>query len=116
MRQRPDKMYNDTGRRAEAFSGSPPNNPTRETRLRPVYFFIILGAGLFIFIEAFSVLSPILLSLLLILFISLAFNPLITRLTAFAGGRKVATGLVASAFLLVLALTCWAAVGPLKAT
>ena len=58
------------------------------------------GAALFVFIEAFSLLSPILLSLLLILLISLAVNPVISRMRALTGGRKVATALVAVALVL----------------
>src|SRR5580658_3803754 len=86
----------------------------RETETS-ISFNVLLGAALFVFIETFSLLSPILLSLILILLISLAVNPLISRMRALTGGRKVATGLVAAAFVLVIGLTGWAFIGPLKA-
>jgi predicted PurR-regulated permease PerM len=79
-----------------------------------VSFNVLLGAALFAFIESFSLLSPILFSLLLILLISMALNPLISRMRALTGGRKVATGLVAAAFVVVIGLTAWAFVGPLE--
>jgi predicted PurR-regulated permease PerM len=56
------------------------------------------------------------LSLLLILLIALAVNPLISRLRALTGGRKMATGLVMAAFVLVIGLTGWAFIGPLRST
>jgi predicted PurR-regulated permease PerM len=78
------------------------------------YFYVILGAALFAFIHAFPLLSPILLSFLLILLISLAINPVILRLRALTGGRKVATGLVAATLVVVIALTIWAFLAPMK--
>jgi predicted PurR-regulated permease PerM len=83
---------------------------------RSISFYVLLGAVLFIFINTFSLLSPILLSFLLILLISLAVNPLILRMRELTGGRRVATGLVAAAFVLIIALTGWAFIGPLKTT
>ncbi len=50
------------------------------------------------FIQAFSLLSPILFSFLLILLISLAVNPVISRMRVLTDGRKGATGLIAGAF------------------
>jgi len=94
-----------------------PNNPKPEAKPHPGYFYVILGAALFAFIQTFSLLSPILLSLLLILLISLAVNPVISRMRSFlTGGRKVATGLVAVALVVVLALTGLAFFGPMKAS
>jgi predicted PurR-regulated permease PerM len=93
-----------------------PNSPKPEVKPRSISFYVLLGAALFAFIETFSLLSPILLSFLLILLISLAVNPLISRMRVLTGGRKVATGLVAAAFVLVIGLTGWVAIGPLKAT
>ena len=91
-----------------------PQYPQSEVRPRPVSFYVLLAAALFVFIETFSLLSPILFSLLLILLISLAVNPVISRMRAWTGGRKVSTGLVAAALVLVIGLTGWAFVGPLK--
>jgi predicted PurR-regulated permease PerM len=79
-------------------------------------FYVLLGAALFVFVEAFSLLSPVLLSLLLILLISLAVNPVIIRMRAWTGGRKVATGLVAALLLSVIVLAGWAFFGPIKAS
>jgi predicted PurR-regulated permease PerM len=91
-----------------------PNSSRSEAKPRSISFYVLLGAALLVFIETFSLLSPILLSLILILLISLAINPLISRMRALTGGRKVATMLVAAAFVLVIGLTGWAFIGPLK--
>lgn len=79
-----------------------------------VLFYILLAAALLIFIQTFAVLSPILLSLLLILLISLAVNPVIARIRAWTGGRKGATALLALALVAVMALTGWAFYVPMK--
>ena len=93
-----------------------PDNPKSEAKPRSISFYVLLGAALIAFIETFSLLSPILFSLLLILLISLAVNPLITRMRVLTGGRKVATGLVVAAFLMVIGLAGWAFMVPLKTT
>lgn len=87
-----------------------------EVRLRPIYFYVILGVALYTFTQTFSLLAPILLSFLLILLISLAVNPMISRMRALTGGRKGATGLVAVGFLAVMALAGWAFFVPMKAS
>jgi len=91
-----------------------PNNLKPEVKSCSVCFYVLLGAALFAFIETFSLLSPILLSLLLVLLISLAVNPLISRMRALTGGRKVATVLIAAALVVVLALASVAFFGPMK--
>ena len=93
-----------------------PNNPKPEVKPRSISFYVLLAAALFVFIQTFSLLSPILLSFLLILLISLAVNPVISRMRALTGGRKVATGLVAAALVVVIGLTGWAFFGPMKAS
>lgn len=93
-----------------------PLHPPSEAKPRSLSFYVILAAALFAFIEAYSLLSPILLSFLLILLISLAVNPLISRIRALTGGRKGATGLVVAALVAVIALTGWAFFVPMKAT
>lgn len=93
-----------------------PNNSKPELRQPAISFYVLLAAALWVFIQTFSLLSPILLSFLLILLISLAVNPVISRLRALTGGRKVATGLVAAALVAVLGLTGWAFFGPMKAS
>jgi predicted PurR-regulated permease PerM len=92
------------------------SDPKQEAGRPSVSFYLLLAAALFVFIETFVLLSPILLSLLLILLISFAVNPVIARLRAWTGGRKGATGLVAVAFVAVLGLTGWAFFGPMKAS
>ena len=93
-----------------------PLHPPSEAKPRSLSFYVILAAAMFAFIEAYSLLSPILLSFLLILLISLAVNPLISRIRALTGGRKGATGLVVAALVAVIALTGWAFFVPMKAT
>jgi predicted PurR-regulated permease PerM len=93
-----------------------PNDAKPEGRSRSGYFYVILGAALFAFTQIFPLLSPILLSFLLIVLISLAVNPVISRLRALTGGRRVATGLVAAALVVVLGLTGWAFFGPMKSS
>lgn len=93
-----------------------PNNPKPEVKKPAISFYVLLAATLFIFIETYSLLSPILLSLLLIILISLAVNPVISRLRAWTGGRKGATGLAVAALVAVIGLTGWAFFGPMKAS
>jgi predicted PurR-regulated permease PerM len=92
------------------------NNPKPEVKPHSISFYVILAAALFVFIQAFSLLSPILLSFLLIVLISLAFNPVISRMRAVTGGRRGATGLVAAALVVVIVLIGWASFAPMKAS
>ncbi len=87
------------------------SSPRIQKRLGP---YLILGAALFAFIQTFSLLSPILFSFLMILLISLAVNPVISRMRALKAGRKSATGLIVSALVVVIALTGWAFFGPMN--
>ena len=93
-----------------------PTKPKPELQQPTVSFYILLAAALFVFIKTFPLLSPILLSFLLILLISLAVNPVISRLRAWTGGRKGATALVAVALVAVMGLTGWAFFAPMKAS
>jgi len=93
-----------------------PNNPKPDLNTRTVYFCVILGASLLAFIRTFHLLSPILLSFLLIVLISLAVNPVTARMRTITGGRKITTGLVTGALLVVIALTGWAFFVPMKAS
>jgi predicted PurR-regulated permease PerM len=81
---------------------------------RSISFYVLLAAALFVFVEAFELLSPILLSLLLILLISLAVNPVISKMRAWTGGRKAATTLVALALVAGMGVVGWAFLGPMK--
>jgi len=85
-----------------------------EARPRSLTFAVVLGAMLLAFIESFSLLSPILLSFLLVMLISLAVNPLISRMRSLWGGRKSATGLIVALLLAIMALTGWAFFGPMQ--
>ncbi len=85
-----------------------------EQRPRSIAFYVVLAAALYIVIQAYSLLSPILLSFLLIILITLAVNPIVSRLRTWTGGRKRATGLVLAGVLALGALTIWAAAVPLK--
>jgi predicted PurR-regulated permease PerM len=93
-----------------------PINPQPEMKACSVSSYVLLAAALFVFVETFSLLSPILLSFLLILLISLAVNPVISRMRALTGGRKVSTALIAAAFVTVIALTGLAFFGPMKSS
>ncbi len=75
---------------------------------------VLLTTALFIFVPTFALLSPILLSLLLILLIFLAVDPVIARMRTWTGGRKGATALLALAAVGVMGLTCWAFIVPMK--
>jgi len=91
-------------------------SPNQQALTKPhsVLLYVVLGASLFAFIQNFTLLSPILLSFILIFLISLAFNPVILRIRALTGGRKGATGLMVMALLMIIALTGWAFSGPLQ--
>ncbi|OHB24628.1 MAG: AI-2E family transporter [Desulfuromonadaceae bacterium GWC2_58_13] len=91
-----------------------PNDPKPEARPRPITIYVILGAALFAFIQSFPLLSPILLSFLLVMLISMAVNPVISRIRASWGGRKSATCLMVGMLVVVVALTGWAFFGPMK--
>ncbi len=93
-----------------------PKYPNPGLAPRSGLFYLVLAAAFWVFIQTFALLSPILLSLLLILLISLAVNPVISRLRSLTGGRKGATALVAVALVVVLGLTGWAFFGPMKAS
>ena len=89
-------------------------NKPSGARSKPVYSYLIIGVLLFTFIRIFSLLAPILLSFLLILLITLAVNPVISRMKAWTGGRKGATGLVVATVVGAIVLTGWAFFGPMK--
>ena len=91
-----------------------PTNPKTEERPRSFLSYLIPGAVLFVFIQTFSLLSPILFSFLMIVLISLAVNPVISWMRALKAGRKSATGLIVSVLVAVIALTGWAFFGPMN--
>ncbi len=91
-----------------------PAAPMREKTPRSYTFYIFLTAALYIVIHAHALLSPILLSFLLIILITLAVNPIISRMRSWTGGRKRATALVLLGVVTFGVLSVWAAIGPLK--
>lgn len=91
-----------------------PSTPEKKPRALAVSFYVVLAAALYALIQVYALLSPILLSFLLIILITLALNPIVLHLQAWTGCRKRATGLILAAFLTLLALTVWATVVPLK--
>jgi predicted PurR-regulated permease PerM len=91
-----------------------PNNPKTDIRPRSFSSYLMLGAALFVFIQTFSLLSPILFSFLLILLIVLAVNPVTSRMRVLTGGRKAATGLIVAALAVFIALTGWTLFGPMN--
>lgn len=93
-----------------------PNAAETGTKPRPITIYVILGATLFAFIQSFRLLSPILLSFLLVMLIAMAVNPIISRIRTLWGGRKSATGLVVAMFVMIVVLTGWAFFGPMMAS
>ena len=91
-----------------------PPKPTARPHRGLLYLFV--GAALLVFIQTFTLLAPILLSLLLILLISFALNPLISQMRAQTGGRTVATGLIVAGFVGVMVLTGIGLVGPMRSS
>lgn len=94
-----------------------PEEPTtsqRDNKPHSITFYVVLAAGLYALIQAYSLLSPILLSFLLIILVTLAVNPMVLRLRTWTGGRKRATGLVLAGVVTFGVLAGWAAAGPLK--
>ncbi len=93
-----------------------PHKAQAQVKPPTIYFYGLLAAALFIFIKTFALLSPILLSFLLILLISLAVNPVVARMRTWTGGRRGATALITATLLAVIALTGWAFFVPMKAS
>ncbi len=91
-----------------------PINRESEQKPHSISFYVFLGAALYAFIQSYSRLSPILLSFLLVMLISLAVNPLILWIQSLTGGRKLPAGLVVGGFVTVLVLTGWAFFEPMK--
>lgn len=94
-------------------NAEPTMNPPQR-RKHSIIFFVVLAAALYAGIQIYSLLSPIILSFLLIVLITLAVNPIIARMRIWTGGRKRSTGVVLAGVLALGGLTVWASVGPLK--
>jgi predicted PurR-regulated permease PerM len=91
-------------------------NDQPEAKRSSAYPYLLIGAILYGFIHSWQFLSPILLSFLLILLITLALNPAIAWLRRLTGGRKLAATLVLLGFFAVLGLTAFAAAGPVRSS
>lgn len=91
-----------------------PSASLRNKTPRSIAIYVVFAAALYALIQAYSLVSPILLSFLLIILITLAVNPVVARLRTWSGGRKRATGLVLVGLLTLGALAVWAAAVPLK--
>ena len=91
--------------------------PLKPQPVRPNYFApVLLAALLYVVIASFRILSPILLSFLLIVLFGMAVNPLIARLRRLSGGRARATTMVVLGFFLIMGLLGWAFYKPLKSS
>lgn len=75
---------------------------------------IFWAAAVYVFISTFPLISPILLSFLLVVLFSLALNPVVTFLRRHFGGRAAATILVLVIFLTVGGLAAWGFYAPVK--
>ena len=84
------------------------------SKSRTITFYVVLAAVLYALVRSYSLLSPILLSFLLIILISLAINPVVARLRDWTGGRKRATWLILTGILVLGGLTIWGTVVPMK--
>lgn len=93
---------------------SKPDTPLPELKPRSISFYVILGVTLYTLIQSFTLLSPILLSFLLVLLISIAVNPVISRMRVLWGGRRSATGLIVAVLVAVITLTGWAFFEPMQ--
>lgn len=91
-----------------------PENPEQGMREHSIAFYVILAAALYIFIKTFTLLSPILLSFILIMLITLAVNPVVSWIRSLTGSRKGATALVTTILVASVVLTGWAFVGTLN--
>lgn len=91
-----------------------PDNTRPEMKRHSISFYVILAAALLAFIQTFSLLSPILLSFLLIMLISLAVNPVINRMRALTGGRIIPTSFFAIGLVGGVALVSWTLFEPMK--
>lgn len=77
-------------------------------------FYVVVLTALVVAITSYELLSPILLSFILIVLITLAVNPIVLRLRALLGGRKLATILITLGFVVGISLAIWAFVVPIK--
>jgi predicted PurR-regulated permease PerM len=89
-----------------------PSQPASNPRM--ITFYVVLAAALYALIEAYAKLAPILLSFLLIILITLAINPIISRMRTWTGGRKRATALILVGVLALGGAAISVSVVPLK--
>lgn len=90
------------------------NTSSIEVKPHSVSFYVFLVVASYAFIKAYWLLSPILLSIVLTLLISLAINPVILRIQALVRSRRLAAGLFTIGFLGSIILAGWTMFGPMK--
>ncbi|MBA4150404.1 MAG: AI-2E family transporter [Verrucomicrobia bacterium] len=88
--------------------------PPEGSRRHNPYALLFCAAFLYVFINSYSILSPILLAFLLVILLALAANPAVAALRRKLGGRSMATGLIVIFFLVIAGLTGWGVYQPLK--
>jgi predicted PurR-regulated permease PerM len=91
-----------------------PKNPKQGMKDRSIALYVILAAALVIFIQTFTLLSPILVSFILIMLITLSVNPAVSWMRSLTGSRKGATALVTTTIIVGVVLTDWAFVGTMN--
>ncbi len=91
-------------------------DPRLSTSRRPRSFYgpVLLAAGLYASILAYEVISTIVLSFLLIFFISLAVNPFVVRLREIFGRRSVGVAIIIVVFLVATGVALVAFSTPLR--
>jgi predicted PurR-regulated permease PerM len=80
------------------------------------YSLVLLAAILFVFVMAFRLLSPIILSFVLIILVTLAINPVVRRLRNLTGTRKAAVMIIIGAFVVLACGTALAFFAPIKSS
>ncbi|RPI72907.1 MAG: AI-2E family transporter, partial [Geobacteraceae bacterium] len=102
------------GKKGEVAMNNLPKNPKQGMKERSLAFYVILAAALVTFIQTFTLLSPILLSFILIMLITLSVNPVVSWIRSLTGSRKGATALVTTTMIVCVVLTGWAFVGTMN--
>lgn len=113
-RSQPPPGGPDQDQRILGETAAPPSPSSEPGQRHSLTFYVLLAAALYVFIISFHLLAPILFAFILILLISLAANPVIVKLRALTGGRKLATGLVTALFILSMILAGYIFYGPIQ--
>jgi hypothetical protein len=76
------------GEKGEVAMNNMPKNPKQGMKDRSIAFYVILAAALVTFIQTFTLLSPILLSFILIMLITLSVNPAVSWMRSLTGSTR----------------------------